>query len=239
MSSGHYNYLQHLISDLPQAADWQKLTLAVVAAGGLLTLGSIAGRVLARAGSREHVVPGERFSIFGFFDLFVELFVGLQDSILGKENRRYLSLTASLFIFILVLNLLGLIPGMPAATTTVWVNLGLAVVVFVAFNYFGIRENGLGGYLKHFCGPIVVLAPVVFLLEVVSTTLRLLTLNLRLYWNITADHIVLDSFVGLTKVIAPVFFYGLGTFVAFMQAFVFTVLTMIYILLATQHEEEH
>lgn len=239
MSSGHYNFFQHVISDLPQTADWQKLSLAVIVGAGLVTLGSIAGRVLAKGNGRDRVVPEKKLSIFGFFDLFVELFVALQDSIIGKENRRFISLTASLFIFIFALNVLGLIPGMPAATTTVWVNLGLAVVVFIAFNYYGIRENGLMGYLKHFCGPIVALAPIVFLLEIASTTLRLLTLNLRLYWNITADHIVLDSFVGLTKLAVPVFFYALGTFVAFMQAFVFTVLTMIYILLATQHEEEH
>ena len=77
-----------------------------------------------------------------------------------------------------------------------------------------------------------------FVIEILSVSMRVLTLNLRLYWNMTADHTVLSIFTDLTKFIVPVVFYGLGTFVCFMQAFVFSTLTMVYILLATQHEEE-
>ena len=161
------------------------------------------------------------------------------DGIMGKCGRRYLPLTFSVFVFIFFSNVVGLIPGVPAVTTSIWINLGMAVVVFVSFNAYGIKENGLWGYLKHFGGPMAILAPVVFPLEVFSTTLRVLTLNLRLYWNITADHLVLEIMTDLTKLIVPVFFYVMGTFVSFMQAFVFTMLTMIYILLATEHEEGH
>jgi F-type H+-transporting ATPase subunit a len=81
------------------------------------------------------------------------------------------------------------------------------------------------------------LAFLIFPLEILGTFLRILTLNLRLYWNISADHIVLGLFTDLVPVVVPVIFLALGTFVCFMQAFVPTILTMIYILLATQHEE--
>ena len=91
--------------------------------------------------------------------------------------------------------------------------------------------------MKHFAGPVWWLAWFILPLELFGTVLRILTLNLRLYWNITADHVVLGIMSELVPFVVPVIFYALGTFVCFMQAFVPTVLTMIYIMLATQHEE--
>lgn len=242
MAAQHYNYFTHLTAD----PNVQKLTLAVVVGAGLILLGrrvSAAARNLspARAGQTvdtSTLIPDRKLSLAGFFDFFVEAFVSYHDSVLGRENRRYVPFNGSIFLFILIINLLGLIPGMPAATTTVWVNVGIALTVFVYFNYLGIKANGLVGYLKHFCGPFWALAWFMLPLELFSTALRIFTLNLRLYWNITADHLVLGIFTGLTKLIVPMAFYALGTFVSFMQAFIFTTLTMIYILLATQHSEE-
>jgi F-type H+-transporting ATPase subunit a len=232
----HYNFFQTLTHD----ENWQKLALGIVIAAGLVAAGkTISSRLKTDSQLESAVIPSEKITLFGFFDFFVESFINFQDSILGKENRRYLTFTGSIFIFLLASNLMGLIPGMPAVTTTVWINVGLVFCVFVFFNLQGIKEHGLVGYLKHFCGPVIWLAPIIFPLEIISTLLRLLTLNLRLYWNITADHIVLGAFTDLTKVIIPVVFYAMGTFVAFMQSFVFTTLTMIYILLAVQHENNH
>ena len=114
----------------------------------------------------------------------------------------------------------------------------MALVVFLLFNWAGVREQGVLSYLKHFCGPVIFVAPLVFPLEILSTCLRILTLNMRLYWNISADHLVLATFTDLTKYVVPVAFYAMGAFVCFMQAFVFGTLTMIYILFAVQHEEE-
>lgn len=184
-----------------------------------------------------NIVPAKRFNLFGLFDLIVGGFVSFHDSVLGKENRKYVGLSGSVFIFIFLGNLLGLIPGFPAITTTVWVNLSIALIVFICFNAYGIREHGFVNYMKHFAGPAWWLAWLIFPVEILSTCLRILTLHLRLYWNISADHMVLGTFTGMAPVI-PIVFYGIGTFVCFMQAFIFTVLTMSYILLATQHEEE-
>jgi F-type H+-transporting ATPase subunit a len=234
----HYTYLHSLgLTD----ANHQKLLTAAVVACGLVYFGSKCATTLAkrrnRLGAQSGVVPEEKITLAGIADLLVEGFVGFQDSVLGKEGRKYLPITATVFFFTLILNLIGLIPGVPAATTTVWTTVPVAVFIFFAFNYHGIKEHGIVNYLKHFAGPIWWLAPLIFLLEVMGTFLRILTLNLRLYWNVSADHVVLGVFTDLVPVIAPIVFYVLGTFVCFMQAFVPTILTMIYIMLATQHEE--
>lgn len=243
--TGHTTYLKFLpgvsqwvhLEDWP---NWEKFISACVLGLVLFAIGRLAaGKILTASQRQEALVPAEKLNFFGFFDFFIEGFVNFYDSILGKENRSHLPFVASIFIFILSANLIGLIPGVPAITTTVWVTVAMALVVFVYFNWYGVKEHGAIGYLKHFCGPVWWLACLMFPLEILSTTLRVLTLNLRLYWNITADHIVVGIFTDLLGPILPVIFYVLGAFICFMQAFVFTTLTMIYVLLATQHEEEH
>lgn len=234
----HYTYLHSLGMTDP---NYQKITVAGVVALAMVIVGSGCARALTRRrkklGDEQGVVPEESVSTSGIVDVVVEGFVGFQDSILGKENRRYLPLTATVFFYYLLLNLIGLIPGMPAATTSVWTTLPVALMIFVVFNYYGIKEHGVVNYLKHFAGPVWWMAWLIFPLEIFGAILRILTLNLRLYWNITADHQVLGAFTELVPVVVPVIFYILGTFVCFMQAFIPTILTMIYIMLATQHEE--
>jgi F-type H+-transporting ATPase subunit a len=237
----HYTYLNSLGLTDPNT---QKFVTALAVGSLLLFVGAQSANVLSRRrkvrGVEEGVIPEEKITTSGIFDFFIEAFVGFQDSVLGKENRKYLPLTATVFLYVFTLNLLGLIPGMPAATTTVWTTVPVALLIFLSFNYYGIKENGLVKYLKHFAGPVWWLAWFILPLELFGTALRILTLNLRLYWNINADHIVLGILSDLVPFLLPVIFYALGTFVCFMQAFVPTVLTMIYIMLATQHEEgEH
>lgn len=224
-----FNYLQSIIPN----QDLQKSVTAIAAGAFLLFTGTKAIRGMTT------LIPSPRVTISSFFDFVLSKLVAYSDSVMGVENRRYLPLCMTAFFFILLCNLIGLIPGVPSATTSVWVNIGMALVVFFSFNSYGIKEHGLKGYLAHFAGPMLPLAIIIFPVEIISTVLRILTLNLRLYWNISADHLVLGTFIQLTGYVPfPVFFYLMGTFVAFMQAFVFTTLTMIYILFAVQHEEE-
>jgi F-type H+-transporting ATPase subunit a len=231
----HFTYLTPLTSNV----DAQKFITAIALGGGLVFLGTSLTRRLRNSEElRERVVPSSSISLFGIVDFFVESFLAFQDSILGKEGRRHAPFTATIFLFLFLANLIGLIPGVPALTTSVWVNVGMALAVFLYFNAQGIREQGLVPYLKHFAGPVIWLAWLIFPLEIFGVLLRILTLNLRLYWNVTADHMVLEILTGILGLGAiPV--YVIGTFVSFMQAFVFTTLTMVYILLATQHEEGH
>ena len=243
MAAGHYTFFHNVPSlfGFPEGffAEGEKFILATALAAILIAIGAKATSLIRRSKDLTPlVVPPRRLTLFNFFDVMVESFAKFQDSLLGPENRHYLPFTGSVFLFILFSNLLGLVPGFPAITTTVWINVGMAVVVFVYFNLQGVKANGLFGYLKHFgAGTPLWIAWMVFPIEIISTLLRILTLNLRLYWNISADHMVLGTFTEMVPFLLPVVFYAFGTFVCFMQAFVFTTLTMVYILLATQHEE--
>jgi F-type H+-transporting ATPase subunit a len=234
--SSTYSVLSLITSD----GDLQKVAATAGVMAASLILGSVAAsKISTPEGIQANIVPS-KVSLTSIFDFFFEKFILFHDSITGKRNRKYASLSATVFLVILFTNLLGLVPGFVAGTTTVMITVALALTTFITFNFYGIREQGFFNYIKHFAGPKWWLAPLLFPIEIFSTSLRVLTLNLRLYWNMTADHIVLGIFTDLTKYVVPVIFYALGSFVCFMQAFVFTVLTMVYIFLAVDHgEEEH
>jgi len=216
-----------------------------VATAGFVTaalIGSalLARRQLARAGDAA-VVPDGTLTARNFYEVFVEQFTGLVDGIVGRDSRQYVPLYGAIFLFILANNLIGLIPGLLPPTSNVNTTLGLGLLSFVMYNVYGIRKHGVG-YLKHFLGPIWWLVFLMLPLEIIDNVLRPLTLNLRLLMNMFADHLVLDIFTDLTKLFVPVLFYMLGTFVSVIQAFVFTLLSLVYVALATAghgHDEEH
>jgi F-type H+-transporting ATPase subunit a len=133
-----------------------------------------------------------------------------------------------------------LIPGFSPPTTNFNVTFALGLFSFVAYNFFGFKEQG-ASYLKHFVGPMIWLAPLMIPLELISNLVRPFSLALRLLGNMTGDHAVLEIFTDMTKVIIPVLFYGLGAFVSLVQAFVFTLLSLVYVSLAVTHhgEESH
>jgi len=153
----------------------------------------------------------------------------------GVEHpEKYMAYFATIFIFIATMNLIGLIPAFESPTMFVWVPAGLAVWTFLYFNVAGLRTNGLS-YIKHFAGPIWWMAPLMFPIEIISLFIRPLSLTVRLYGNMFAGEKVTLVFMDLTKLVVPVVFLGLHVFVALVQAYVFTMLTMIYIAGATAH----
>ena len=170
--------------------------------------------------------------------MILSFLVGIAEDILGDHAKKYMPLLATCFLFILFMNLLGLIPGFVPPTDQMNITVGLAVVIFLSTHYYGVREHGVA-YFKHFLGPVWWLAPIMLPIEIVSHLARPLSLSLRLFGNITGDHLVVGIFLGLVPFVVPSIFYGLGVFVSFMQAFIFTVLSMIYIAGAVAHEEEH
>ena len=186
-------------------------------------------------GAGDPVIPEERLSVRNLMELLVEVVMGLSDGIIGKKGRRYVPLFGSLFIFILVANLLGLVPGFSPPTSSFYNNLGLGLVVFVAYHYFGVREHGLR-YFKQFTGPMLLLAPLFILIEFFSHLFRPISLSIRLFGNMFGDHLVLEIFSDLTKVVVPVLFYILGALVSVIQAAVFTILSVIYVAMAISHE---
>ncbi len=204
----------------------------------LVVTTSIARSQLSRAmqSSDGGIIPERKLTYRNFFELTSEALYGLTESILGEEEApKYFHVVGCLFLYIFVSNLMGLIPGMLPPTDDLNVTLALGLFVFIYYNALGFKEHGLG-YLKHFMGPVVLLAPLIFVIELVSHLVRPMSLALRLRGNIMGDHLVLSIFHELVPQLVPVIFYGIGLFVCFIQAFVFCLLTMVYISLSTSHD---
>ncbi len=200
----------------------------------------LASRKLRR--TEERLVPEDRTTLPNVFEVAVESLFGLVEGIIGTggpDARKYFPLIGGIFIYIFLCNVVALIPGFLPPTDNINTNLAISLTVFVYYNVMGIRAHGIGGYLKHFMGPILWLAPLMVVIELIGHAVRPLSLSLRLYGNILGDHMVLGIFSQLTKVVIPVIFMALGLFVSFIQAFVFSLLSTIYIDLATAHEEGH
>lgn len=200
----------------------------------------VAGSFLVVGGRKtsEMVVPEPRFTLRNLFELILGFLAQLAEDIIGHHSRKYLPLLGTCFLFILFMNLLGLIPGFLPPTQKMNITLGLALVIFLSTHYYGVRENGIA-YFKHFLGPVWWMAPIMLPIEIISHLARPMSLSLRLFGNITGDHAVVAGFMALVPILVPSVFMGLGLFVSFMQAFIFTVLSMIYISGAVSHSEEH
>jgi F-type H+-transporting ATPase subunit a len=192
---------------------------------------------LSKEGS---VLPDEKFSLTTIFEILtIDFLFDLFTNVLGssEQAKKYFPLLGASFFFIMFANLLGSIPGFLPPTGNFNTTVACALVIFVMYNYYGFKENGLS-YIKHFAGPVIFLAPLMFVIELISHFVRPLSLSLRLFMNITGDHLVLGVFTNLIHYVIPAIFVGLGIFVALLQAFIFTVLSAIYISLATSHETE-
>lgn len=179
--------------------------------------------------------PEDGITVRNVAEAFVEAINSLAESVIGHHYHAYVPLLATFFAFILIANLLGLIPGFSPPTSHFQMTFGLGLVSFFAYHAYGFRAQG-GNYLKHFLGPLLLLAPLMLPIEMVSHVFRPVSLGIRLYANMFADHAVIEIFTGLTHWVVPVVFYVLGAFVCVVQAFVFTMLTAIYISLGLSHE---
>lgn len=155
---------------------------------------------------------------------------------MGPKGKTYFPLIATFSLFILVSNLIGLVPGMYPPTADLNTNAALALTAFSMTHIIGVKEHGIG-YLKHFMGPIAVLAPLIFIIEIIGHLARPLSLSLRLFGNMYGHEIVLMIFFALVPLFLPVPMMLMGVLVSFIQAFVFTLLAMIYI--AGALEEAH
>ena len=209
---------------------------ATIVIVGLLAW-AYAGRRQLQAAS-DPVVPDGTLTARNSLEILVEWFVGFIEGILGRQGRRYVPVYATFFLFILFANLIGLIPGFAPPTANFNVTFALGVTSFLVYNYYGFQAHGVG-YLKHFVGPIWWLAFLMLPLELIDNFVRPVSLALRLFGNMTGDHLVLEIFTDLTKIGVPVVFYALGAFVSLIQAFVFTILSIIYVSLALGGHEEH
>lgn len=201
----------------------------VVAAGVtflLLTLMALA----VKAGRK--MVPGTLQQIN---EVVIEGLVGMLEENMGKEGRKYLPLIGTLACFIFVSNLLGMIPAFSAATGNFNTTVACALIVFVYYNFEGFREHGIG-YLKHFAGPMPLIAPLMFPIEIISHLARPFSLAIRLFGNISGEHAVAGAFYSMVAILLPVPLMAFGLFAAFLQTFVFVLLTIIYIAGSIAHD---
>jgi F-type H+-transporting ATPase subunit a len=161
---------------------------------------------------------------------------GQADSIIGPGAPRYVMFTTCVLLFVLISNLLGMIPGLIAPTSVPTVPLGVALLCFFYYHYYGLREQGVLGYLKHFLGPIWWISWMMLPIEIISHLARVLSLTVRLYANMFAGEMVTLVFFSLIPVAVPVVFMGLHLGVALIQAYIFMLLTMIYVSQAVAHD---
>jgi F-type H+-transporting ATPase subunit a len=228
---------------------------AIIAVLLLILFAMSARGALAKA--QDPAVPAAELGARNIAELVVQLIVSQSDAIIGKAGRKYVPFYGTFFFFILTSNLMGLLPGFAAPTANLNTTIGLALCSFIGYNVIGLREQG-ASYFKHFVGPMTSLPgnsivsklaflPVLlisvmffFILELFSHGFRPVSLSLRLFGNMMGDHQVISAFISLTKLVVPVAFYVMGTLVSLIQAFVFTLLSMIYVALAVSgHDEEH
>jgi len=213
--------------------EYAHVATAGIVTGGLVVASFAAKKALGVGDAA--VVPADRFSLKGFFEMITEFIAGLVDMVIGEDGRKYLPMFASFFTFVLINNLVGVIPGMAPATENLNTTLAMGLFVFITYNLFGLRANGWS-YLKHFLGPVLWLGPLMLVIELISHIVRPLSLGLRLANVLKGDHTVVGIFLDLVPIGLPIPFYLLGMFVAFVQAFVFTLLSMVYVALATAHD---
>ena len=169
---------------------------------------------------------------------FMEVIIGGIENMvvetMGEHGRPFFPLIATLAIFILVSNLIGLVPGFFPPTANINTTAACAVVVFVVTHIVGVKEHGVK-YIKHFLGPILWLAPMMFFIEVIGHISRVISLTLRLFGNMNGHELVLMIFFGLAPFLVPLPMMMMGVLVSFIQAFVFMLLAMIYIQGSLEH----
>ncbi len=213
---------------------------AHIATLGIASVTSVGLGLAARSAlgkGDQAVVPTQKFSIRGIFEVLTEMIGGLAEMVIGHQGKHFIPLFASVFFFVLLNNFIGMIPGMTPATENINTTFGFGLFMFLAYNFFGIKEQGIVHYLKHFMGPVLFLAPLMFVIELVSHIVRPFSLGLRLANVMMGDHTVLSVFLDLVPIGVPIPFYMMGMFVCFVQAFVFTLLSMVYVAFAIAHEE--
>ena len=237
----HFNWTQLI----PGVDHHNTHVATAVAVTGALVVLSVAGRVALGKGETA-VIPAGKLSIKGIFEALIEFIATLTDMVLGSHGKKFIPLFASVFTFILVNNLVGLLPGMTPATDNFNTTFAVGIFTFLVYNIVGIREKGFK-YLHDFVGhlPVTIwmvpLMILMFFIELLSHAFRPVSLGLRLAGNMTGDHAVLGVFLELLPApfvyFVPMIFYVLGLLVCFIQAFVFTLLSMAYVMMAQAHED--
>lgn len=189
------------------------------------------------------IIPPRSFGVVAFYELLVETLVGLMASIIGPSYKRYVPIIGTLGLFILVSNLMGLLPGYRPATDNFNTSFACGLIVFLYFNFHGFRTHGIG-HITHLLNPVGTwwgwfLAPLLGPIELFGLLVRPVTLAVRLAANMIGDHALLFAFAGIVPLLIPLPFYVLGLLVCVIQALVFVMLACVYISLHASEEDAH
>jgi F-type H+-transporting ATPase subunit a len=176
------------------------------------------------------------------FEDVVGALVGMLKDMIGPKGPAYVSLVGTIAVFIFTCNLIGLVPGFMAPTSSINVTLGCALTVWVYYHFHGIKEQGIFAYVKHFAAPPgapIFIAPIMFPIEIISHLSRVLSLSIRLFGNIFGEELVILILFTIVPFVVPLPMMFLGIITGTLQAFIFAMLTMIYLGGAVAAEHEH
>lgn len=238
-----------ILGDAQAAAYWWPILGTVFALVLVTLVGIFAGlhRLEPEKMSDEELLPPKKFGLRAFVELCWALVSSTLESIIGDKHwEKFAPLLGGTFFFIIITNVSGLVPGFAPATEHMNMTLGMALVIFVAFNFYGLKYGGIN-YIKHLAGPLLIMAPLMFPIELISLLARPVSLSLRLFGNISGDHLVFQVFSTLVRdahvpfLPVPAALLGFGILVACLQAFIFMTLSAVYIKLAieTAHHDHH
>jgi F-type H+-transporting ATPase subunit a len=191
--------------------------------------------VLKLAARRPALVPSRRQSVA---EMVVQMFESVVVDAIGPEGRKYVPVIGTVGIFIFACNMIGLVPGLMSPTSKLNVTVGCALVVFLYYHAQGVRSQGLK-YFKHFTGEIPALAPLMLPIEIISHFSRPVSLSMRLFCNIFAEELLILIMASIIPFLLPLPFMAVAIFTSVIQAYVFVLLSCIYIAGAVAHEEEH
>ena len=239
MANWYYSIARAVLGSDERAAHYWTVFSAV---GGLIivtVVGILGGlhKLNPEKMTDEELLPPQKFGFRAFLELCWAVVSSTLENVLGHDWQRYAPLLGGTFLFIILSNISGLAPGFAPSTEHMNQTLAIAIVIFFAFNYYGLKASGLG-YLKHMGGPLLLLSPLIFVIEMISLFARPVSLSLRLFGNISGDHLVFQVFSTLVDnahvpwLPVPAALLGFGTLVACLQAFIFMTLSAVYVRLS-------
>ncbi|MFH1231206.1 MAG: F0F1 ATP synthase subunit A [Planctomycetota bacterium] len=229
----HHNLLPEFLKKENGETYFQLIVLSWVVMGVLILISFIWSSQFKR-------IPGRMQALM---ETVVESLGNMLNSLIGHDGRKYLGLLGTTFIFILCLNIIGLIPGLISPTANWNCTVSMAIVMIVMVQIYGLKEHGFWGYLKHYMGSpkelaTWLIAPLILVVDILSEMIRVMSLSLRLYVNIFGEDMIIISLVnmGLPLILLQIIMFCFAVFTSFLQAFIFTALSAIYIKLITSHE---
>lgn len=213
------------------------LTLSLVGIG-LTVVGLIYRSQIAKVS--DVVIPDNKISVRSLVEAYGQFIYDQCKAVIGEKHAPdYFTFIATVFLVILSCNLIGLVPGFLPPTEYLNTTIALGIFSFIYYNVQGCRKQGTVNYFKHFMGPLLPLAILIFPIEIISNMIRPMSLAFRLRFNMMGDHIILTEASNLIPLLLPIVFMILGMLVSFIQAYVFTMLTMVYIQMAVAHDHDH